>query len=141
MNSTLKAFLSAVALTLAVAGCSGGGPGSSPDGTSGTASSALISSPVMSNPVAGTASVSLYWSDVYPASSYNLYWSTMPGVSITNGNKVAGVGSPYIHTNLTNGTTYYYVVTAIDGSGAESAESSQVSARPAGWSNGTQFMR
>lgn len=140
MNSTLRAFLSAVALTLA-AGCSGGGPGSSPDGTSGTGSSALISSPVMSSPVAGTASVTLYWSDVYPASSYNLYWSTTPGVSKTNGNKIAGVGSPYNHTNLTNGTTYYYVVTAVDGAGAESAESSQVSARPAGWSDGTQFMQ
>jgi len=95
----------------------------------------------MSNPVAGAASVMLYWSDVYRASSYNLYWSTTPGVSKTNGNKVAGVGSPYNHTNLTNGTTYYYVVTAVDGSGTESAESSQVSARPAGWSDGTQFMR
>jgi hypothetical protein len=60
-------------------------------------------------------------------------------LSKANGNKVAGVVSPYNHTGLSNGTTYYYVVTAVDGSGAESAESSQVSARPVGWSDGTQL--
>jgi hypothetical protein len=101
-----------------------------------------ISSPYIYSPTTGEASVTLYWSDVYLASSYNLYWSTTPGVSKSNGNKIAGVGSPYNHTNLINGTTYYYVVTAVDGAGAESAESSQVSATPVtpagGWSDGTQ---
>lgn len=141
MNFTLSAFMSMVALALVLAGCLGSGSGGGPDGNSGTGSSPAISSPNMSSPVAGAASVTLYWSDVYPASSYNLYWSTTPGVSKANGNKIAGVGSPYNHTHLSNGTTYYYVVTAVDGSGAESTESSQVSARPAGWSDGTQFVR
>lgn len=126
--------MSAVALALALAGCGGGSSG-------GTGSPVSISSPNISSPVSGTASVTLSWPDVYPASSYNLYWSIAPGVSKANGNKLSGVVSPYNHTGLTNGTTYYYVVTAVDGAGAESAESSQVSARPAGWSDGTPLER
>lgn len=138
MNSTLRTSISMVALALVLAGCLGSGSGGGTNGNSGAGSSTPISSPNMSSPAAGAASVTLYWSGVYPASSYNLYWSTTPGVSKANGNKVAGVVSPYNHTQLSNGTTYYYVVTAIDGAGAESAESSQVSARPVGWSDGSQ---
>ena len=39
------------------------------------------------------------------------------------------VSSPYTHTGLINGTTYYYVVTAANQYG-ESAESKEVSATP-----------
>jgi hypothetical protein len=36
----------------------------------------------------------------------------------------------FIDSGLTNGTTYYYTVTAFDGSANESAKSTQVSAVP-----------
>ncbi len=43
-----------------------------------------------------------------------------------SGTKIADVTSPYTHTGLTQGTTYYYVVTAANGYG-ESADSAKVS--------------
>ncbi len=46
-----------------------------------------------------------------------------------NGTKITGATSSYIHTGLSNGTTYYYIVTAVNTDG-ESASSSEISAMP-----------
>jgi fibronectin type 3 domain-containing protein len=73
--------------------------------------------------------VTIGWTAVLGATSYNIYWSTTPGVTIANGAKITGAASPYVQSGLTNGTTYYYVVTAVDGNG-ESTPSTQVSAIP-----------
>jgi hypothetical protein len=78
---------------------------------------------------AGNGQVTLSWTAVSGATSYNLYFSTSTGVTKTTGTKITGAASPYTHTGLTNGTTYYYVVTAVS-AGGESAESAQVSATP-----------
>ncbi|MGA2092290.1 MAG: BACON domain-containing carbohydrate-binding protein [Sedimentisphaerales bacterium] len=78
---------------------------------------------------AGDGQVSISWSAVSGATSYNIYWSTTSGVTKTNGTKITDATSPYSHTILTNGTTYYYIVTAVNSSG-ESMESAQVSATP-----------
>jgi fibronectin type 3 domain-containing protein len=77
----------------------------------------------------GNGQVTIAWTAVTDVTSYNIYWSTTPGVTITNGTKIIGVASPYIQLGLINGTTYYYVVTAVNGNG-ESTPSSQVSAIP-----------
>ena len=69
------------------------------------------------------------WSEAAGATSYNIYWSTSPGVSKTNGTEITNTTSPYDHTGLSNGTTYYYVVTAVNAFD-ESVESSEVSAAP-----------
>lgn len=69
------------------------------------------------------------WYDTAGATSYNLYWSTTAGVTKTTGTKVANVASG-IYQPGTNGTHYYYVVTAQNANG-ESTESAQMSATPA----------
>ena len=103
--------------------CGGGGGGTT--ATTGSAPSA----PTGVIATAGSGQVSISWTSVSDATSYNIYWSTTSGVTKTTGTKLTGVTNPYDHTGLTNGTTYYYVVTAVSSYG-ESSESSQVSAIP-----------
>src|SRR5215469_6195130 len=75
----------------------------------------------------GNGQVVLSWSASSGATSYNVKRST------TNGGPYNTIASPttasYTDTGLTNGTTYYYVVSAVNSAG-ESANSSQVSATP-----------
>lgn len=77
--------------------------------------------------VGGFNQVTLSWNGVNGATSYNIYWSTTPGVTTATGTKITGATSPYVHTGRTAATTYYYVVTAVNSVG-ESAPSVQVSA-------------
>ncbi|MDH4163516.1 MAG: DUF1566 domain-containing protein [Nitrospirota bacterium] len=69
------------------------------------------------------------WSPSAGATSYNIYWSKLPGVTKWNGAKISGTTSPHIHTGLWNGQIYYYVVTAVNAEG-ESADSSEVNSTP-----------
>jgi len=77
---------------------------------------------------AGDTQVSLAWNSVAGATSYNVKRSTVSGSGYST------IASPttnsYPDTGLTNGTTYYYVITAV-GPGGESVNSSEVSATPA----------
>jgi fibronectin type 3 domain-containing protein len=75
----------------------------------------------------GTEQATITWANVSGAASYNLYWSTSPGVTKISGAKVAGVSSPYIKTGLSAGTTYYFIVAAVNSVG-ESAASNQATA-------------
>jgi len=74
--------------------------------------------------------VTITWDHVSGATSYNIYWNTTGNVT-TADSQISGALSPYSHTNLTNGTTYYYIVTAVDADG-ESVPSSDASATPSG---------
>jgi hypothetical protein len=75
----------------------------------------------------GNAQVSLSWNASGGATSYNLKRST------TSGGPYTTIASPtttsYTDTGVNNGTTYYYVVSAVNSFG-QSANSSQVSATP-----------
>lgn len=84
-------------------------------------SSALIPSPPVCIAVSGDRQVTLTWQSISRADSYNIYWAGLPGVSKTTGTKISGVSSPYIHTELTNGNTYYYIVTAVNAAGESPA--------------------
>ena len=76
---------------------------------------------------AGNAQVSLNWTASTGATSYNVKRSTTSGGPYT---LVGGAtGTSFTNTGLTNGTTYFFVVSALNG-GGESANSSQVSATP-----------
>jgi fibronectin type 3 domain-containing protein/DNA-binding protein YbaB len=77
---------------------------------------------------AGNAQVTVTWTAVSGATSYNLYYAMSPGVTIAS-SKVPGAASPYVQTGRTNGTTYYYRVSAVN-AGGESALSSEVNATP-----------
>ena len=78
----------------------------------------------------GDKEVTIKWNAVSGAVSYNIYWSTNPGVSKTNftGKVTNNSTTSYLHTGLTSGTTYYYVVTAKND--YESSESSVAMATP-----------
>jgi len=79
---------------------------------------------------AGDGYVLLDGNPVSGATAYNIYWRTTPGVSKSNGTQLVVSSTPQAHTALSNGTTYYYVVTAVDANG-ESTPSTEVSATPA----------
>ncbi len=78
---------------------------------------------------AGNAQSTISWTTVTGSTSYNIYFRTTAGVTTGNGTKITGANSPYTHTGLTNNTTYYYVVTAVN-AGEESVVSSEVNATP-----------
>ncbi|MFO7666002.1 MAG: GDSL-type esterase/lipase family protein [Desulfobacterales bacterium] len=72
------------------------------------------------------------WTDVEAedsGTSHNIYWSTFSGVTKGNGTRIDNASSPYTHTDLTNGSNYYYVVTSVNDYG-ESIESQEVSVTP-----------
>jgi uncharacterized repeat protein (TIGR02543 family) len=80
---------------------------------------------------AGISQVTLTWASVAEATSYNLYWATGPDVTKANGTELTSIANPYAHLNLTIGTTYYYVVTAVNADG-ESAISNEAYATVVG---------
>lgn len=71
--------------------------------------------------------ITLEWESIWGADSYNIYWSTEPGVTKLDGIMITNVVSPYIHSELVNGVTYYYVITSVFAN-SESTVSKEVSA-------------
>jgi hypothetical protein len=111
-------------------GCGGGGGGGTTDST-GT----LPAAPSGVTAQAADQAVTVSWNTVSGATSYNVYMATQSGVtrdnyaSLSGGMQHMSVTSPYLHTGLANGTTYYFIVTAQNAAG-ESAGSAEVSATP-----------
>lgn len=92
-------------------------------------------SPTGLSAAAGDAVVSLDWSDSGEPDldGYRVYRSSASGGPYTEVTDPEGdpIGaSTFDDTTVVNGTTYYWVVTAIDLAGGESAYSSEVSATP-----------
>jgi fibronectin type 3 domain-containing protein len=76
---------------------------------------------------AGNTQATLTWSASSGATGYHVKRAATSGGPYTQ--VAAPTSSSYTDTSLTNGTTYYYVVSALDSAG-ESANSAQVSAQP-----------
>ena len=78
------------------------------------------------------AKVDLNWNDNGESdlAGYNVYRSTTQGGPYSKINGSLVTVSDYTNTGLTNGTTYYYVVTAEDNAAQESGYSSEVNATP-----------
>jgi fibronectin type 3 domain-containing protein len=75
-------------------------------------------------------SVSLNWTAIGSAASYNVYRSLTPGGEGTNPYKTGITGTSFTDTGLTNGTKYYYTVTSLNSITPESPQSTEVSAVP-----------
>jgi lysophospholipase L1-like esterase/fibronectin type 3 domain-containing protein len=118
MNRKVYLFLGI--LSFLFLSCGGGGGDSSP--TPPPAPENVVS-------IGGNAQVRLSWGDVSGATSYNIYWSTTAGAVKSTGTKISGATSPYYQDGLSNGTIYYYVVTAANQHG-ESVESREASVMP-----------
>ncbi|MFS1514442.1 fibronectin type III domain-containing protein [Chengkuizengella sp. SCS-71B] len=83
--------------------------------------------PGVINVMEGNKQVNLTWAEIKGATQYKVYQSTTSG---NYGEAMGTVSSPlYDVKNLTNGTGYFFVVTAINESG-ESDESEEVNATP-----------
>jgi hypothetical protein len=73
-------------------------------------------------------SVTLSWTETSTVSGYNVYRSTQSGTGYTKLNSGLNASQTYTDASVSGGQTYYYVITAVDGSGSESAYSAQVTA-------------
>jgi fibronectin type 3 domain-containing protein len=93
-----------------------------------------VQTPVPAAPInltatAGSAKVALSWSPSDGATGYNIYRGTASGGETLI--KSGVTGTSFTNTNLTNGKTYFYEVTAVNSAG-QSALSTEVSAKPHG---------
>ncbi len=97
--------------------------------TTESAPAAAPSAPSGVTAVAGNGQVTLDWLATSGATSYNVYYSTSPGVTTATGTQVPGLQAPAVQLGLTNGQAYHYIVTAVNSFG-ESLASSEASATP-----------
>ncbi len=99
--------------------------------TSGVTPAAPVSAPAAPtgiNVVAGNGQVTVSWSAVPSATSYNVYRSTSAG---TRGPKVgSSATTSFDDATAANGATYYYVVTANNAAGESAASASSPAATP-----------
>lgn len=73
-----------------------------------------------SSPIVGTSSLTLSWSAISDASRYYLYFNDS-GPGVNGSSKFIALSSSstsHTHTNLLGGTTYYYRIAAVKGSGS-----------------------
>jgi len=90
---------------------------------------ALPSAPATFTVVPSNGVVFLNWSLSAGAATYNIYRATISGAETNNPVSVANPTSSYADTNLTNGVTYYYEITAVSGAG-ESLPTAELTATP-----------
>lgn len=86
----------------------------------------------------GNAELSLSWGTVTGAASYNLYRSPVTGGGWVKVNAAPLTATIYTDTGLRNGQNYFYVATALDSAGNESAYSNEALGLPhlpIGWAN------
>ncbi len=107
------------------------------DLSGGSSTPTVPAAPTGLNATAGNAQVALSWTGSAGAASYSVYRSTTSGSETL---LVSGLtATSYTNTGLTNGTTYYYKVTAVNSAG-ESAKSSEVSAKPVAGGTASQLL-
>ena len=61
--------------------------------------------------------VTLTWNSISGATSYTLYWDNVSGIDSTDTAITSITNDNYTHSNMDNGSTYYYKVAAVNSSG------------------------
>jgi len=102
---------------------------------SGTGDATAPSAPSTLTATAGSSQVVLNWADNSEDDllEYEIYRSTSSTVTISDANQInltSVTSSAYTDSTVSNGTRYYYKVTAVDTAGNESSGSSTVNATP-----------
>jgi len=93
--------------------------------------------PAAPTAISGPNKLAVSWRGSIGATSYNVKRSTTSGSGYTT---IASVSTPnYIDNNVINGTTYYYVVSAVK-PGQETKNSSEASSTPMAETNGTKLI-
>jgi fibronectin type 3 domain-containing protein len=106
-----------------------GSPSTQSAGAMPLAPTSLPGVPSGVNAIAGNAQVTVSWTAVSGAVSYNIYRSTSAGVQ---GSKIAAsAGAAYADSTVLNGTTYYYEVTAVNAIGEGAPSTQSAAATPA----------
>jgi len=145
MRTFFPAFILTGALAIGLTACGGG---SNSNSTAGGAVVAAYAAKSWANltVASGDQQVTLLWNDTNVATgsaataasssqqvTYNVYYSLNPGVKKGGAGvtKVAvGSSTTFLHSGLSNGTNYYYVVTAVSADGSEGIESREAGATP-----------
>ena len=126
-NPLRKLLFGGAPLALFLAGCAGGYGGSGNGGGGGGGGSSAPATPTGLSAAAGNALVSLNWNASSGATGYYVKRSTTSGGPYAQIATQASTG--YSDNTVTNGTKYFYVVSAYNSYG-ESANSAEVSATP-----------
>ena len=92
------------------------------DNTTGTLSSEVSAATPLPAPDNFSASganntITLTWNSVSGATSYTLYWDNVSGIDSSDTAITSITNDNYTHSNMDNGSTYYYKVAAVNSSG------------------------
>jgi hypothetical protein len=115
-------------------GTAGSGGAAGAGASAGTGSGGSAGAPPGSfdvTAIGANTTVGLEWNAAAGVETYNVYWSTTPGVTKETGQLVSVTAPNWVHRGLVNGTAHYYIVTAVS-SGIEGAPSTETSATPTG---------
>ncbi len=125
LKNAIAGFFLPALVALLLAGCAGYSAGSG--GNGGGGGSNVPATPAGLAATAANAQVNLSWTASTGATAYYVKRSTNTGGPYTQ--IATPTGTSYADNNVTNGTKYYYVVSAYNSYG-QSANSAEVSATP-----------
>lgn len=134
-RSAVLALVLFSALALLI-GCGGGGGGGG--GGNGGNTGTIPNAPTGVSATPGNAQITVQWTASSGATSYNVLRSLAPGGPFTARINLTPLTS-FTDTGLTNGTTYFYKVTANNTAGT-SGDSNVVSATPTAGSGGSSWL-
>jgi len=77
----------------------------------------LLPAPDNLSAIGANNTITLTWNSVSGATSYTLYWDNVSGIDSSDTAITSITNDNYTHSNMDNGSTYYYKVAAVNSSG------------------------